>query len=361
LLLAAVAVPLSFLFDFSWENTIGIDRTWAPPHVLTYAAVALTAAMAVLSMALRPREGGVRLWRLSAPLGAWIALWGSVASLAGILFGQWWQSAYGMAAGIWHPPQLLLTVGILSILAGTWIHGAEWQKSGGSSVPFLVAGGALAAMLSLVMGMFTLATLPDMYANRQHSGPFYAVACSIFPVVFVALSVAGKSRFSATLAALVYTVLVASTVWLLPLVPAQPKVGPIYQPMTHLLPPPFPLLLIAPALGLDVLVRVLGGRKFGGGWGNAVELGLAFFAIFVAVQWFFSGFLLSPAADNAFFAGGGQHWPFFLKIDEASKRTFWELKGEEFNNMAAVRCALLAMLSAHIGLWLGTRMKGGHS
>ena len=207
------------------------------------------------------------------------------------------------------------------------------------------------------MAMSTSISLVGIYANRQHSAPFYLVACAAYPVVLVALSVAGRSRFSATLGAAAYMAIVASLVWCLPLVPSRPLVGPIYHPMTHLLPPPFPLLLVFPSLALDVLLRIFSGRK-PGGWGKALEVGLAFFAIFVAVQWSFSSFLLSPAADNAFFAGGGRHWPFFLKIDEASMRTFWRLDGEEFNSVAAVRSALLAIVSARIGLWIGTWMKG---
>ena len=47
---------------------------------------------------------------------------------------------------------------------------------------------------------------------------------------------------------MVYTLIFCATVWLLPLFPAKPQVAPIYNPLDHLMPPPFPLLLIVPAL-----------------------------------------------------------------------------------------------------------------
>ena len=36
--------------------------------------------------------------------------------------------------------------------------------------------------------------------------------------------------------------------WILPLFPAEPKLGPVYHPVTHFIPWEFPLLLIIPAL-----------------------------------------------------------------------------------------------------------------
>ena len=43
-------------------------------------------------------------------------------------------------------------------------------------------------------------------------------------------------------------------------------------------------------------------------------VGFAIAILFMGAQWFFAEFLLTDMADNRFFAGGGQHWPFFLKI-----------------------------------------------
>jgi hypothetical protein len=38
----------------------------------------------------------------------------------------------------------------------------------------------------------------------------------------------------------------------LPLVPASPKLGPVFFPVTHLVPAKFPILVIIPAIALDL-------------------------------------------------------------------------------------------------------------
>jgi hypothetical protein len=347
MVLAAAAVPASLAWDFSWESTIGIDRVWAPPHVATYFSIAL-AALAALALLSRRSDAGLRIGRRYLPLGAGVTLWGSAAFVVGVVFDRWWQSAYGLAAGIWHPPQMLTATGFVSVIAGAWLCGIHWQQRGGASVALLVAGGSLLAII-------TTLSFPDIYANRQHSAPFYLLACGTYPMVLVALSIAGKSRFSASLGALLYTALLAALVWLLPLVPGSPQVSPIYHPRTTLLPPPFPLLLVAPAIVLDLLLRFSPGRR--SGWGAAAEAGIAFWLIFGVAQWTFAAFLLSPAADCWFFAGGGRHWPFFLRIDPAAQSIFWSVPGQEMTATRTLAAAGLAVVAAWIGLGIGTWLK----
>ena len=84
----------------------------------------------------------------------------------------------------------------------------------------------------------------------------------------------------------------------------------------------------------------------------AVIAGICFVAAFVAAQWFFSKFLLSPAADNWFFAGGGRHWPFFLKIDQA-RVMFWGVNQDPLTWRAVLLAMVFAMVSAWIGLRVG--------
>ena len=39
LALAAVGIPVSLIWDYSWESTVGVDQTWSPPHLATHFAV----------------------------------------------------------------------------------------------------------------------------------------------------------------------------------------------------------------------------------------------------------------------------------------------------------------------------------
>jgi len=132
------------------------------------------------------------------------------------------------------------------------------------------------------------------------------------------------------------------------------------------MPPAFPLLLLVPAALMDWLrARFLsqGGDDDAQVGTNplvetnrrelwlAIAAGAGFLAAFLLTQWFFSEFLLSAAADNRFFAGGGRHWPFFLKIDEA-RIMYWGVKQDPLTWQAV----LIAMLFAVVASWLGLRV-----
>jgi hypothetical protein len=68
----------------------------------------------------------------------------------------------------------------------------------------------------------------------------------------------------ATKAALVFMLIVLGLAWILPLFPATPRLGPIYNPVTLMVPPAFPLLLVFPALAVDVFMLL--DRKLRASW-----------------------------------------------------------------------------------------------
>jgi hypothetical protein len=364
---------VSLLWDFSWESTVGIDRVWAPPHTATYLTVALAGMTALGLMVSTTRSTAARhaavwLGPLGAPLGAWLAVWGALAFPVAILFDRWWQSAYGLAAGIWHPPQIVKAVAIFAVVAGAWLLCLRWQNQAGrapdhhatlwrarlwSHVPAV----AFAAGGGLVLLLIAVVSVTALYPNRQHSATFYLLACGTFPIVLAALAAAGRLRWPATVASVVYMALTGLMVWLLPLFPAKPLVAPVYHPLEHLMPPPFPLLLVLPAIALDLLLRILPWPAHrAASWLQAGAAGLAFFVVFLGAQWVFAEFLLGDLADNWFFAGGGRHWPFFLKIDPAARVEFWDTRRDELNFLSALNATGLAVLAARVGLWIGAWM-----
>lgn len=361
LLLAAAVLLASLLWDFSWESTVGIDRVWAPAHTAGYLAVALAGGTALVRVFACSRDAaggasGVRLGRLHAPLGVWLTLWGALGFLAAVLFDRWWQSSYGLAAGIWHPPQILKAISFFAVVAGAWLAGLHRQNNAtakggpGRAFAFAVGGG-------LMLALITIVSLTSIYPNRQHSAPFYQFACGTYPVVLVASTVAGKVRWPATIAAAAYLGLICLLVWVLPLFPASPQVAPVYNQLDHLMPPPFPLLLVAPAAVLDALFqRFPWPANRARPWLQAFAAGLAFLLVFAGTQWIFSEFLLTDLAENRFFAGGGQHWPFFLKIDPLARTAFWESPQDEFNPARLLGAAALSVVSAGAGVWAGAWM-----
>ena len=76
-----------------------------------------------------------------------------------------------------------------------------------------------------------------------------------------------------------------------------------------------------------------------------------FLAVVFAVQWRFSGFLLSEAADNRFFARSG-HWPYFAEPGDWMNRFFdWEKDPITLKGIALALAR--AFISARLGLALG--------
>jgi len=346
----ASGVPLSLLWDFSWESTVGIDRVWAGPHVMTYAAVVLAGLSSIFLIARgRCNRVGIRLGDWSGPLGAWVTIWGACAFAVALVFERWWQSSYGLAAGIWHPPQILKAVSFFAVTGGAWLLSFEMQHVPEQrSLPQLtIAGAAVLELISVV-------SLTSLYANRQHSAGFYIVACSTYPMVIMLLAIVSHSRWLALGSTLAYSMIFCLMIWILPLVPAKPLVAPVYNNLDHLMAPPFPLLLVLPALAFEVLLR----HRLWSRWSNypglqAIAAGLTFFVILLASHWVFAEFLLSDLAENRFFAGGGTQWPFFLKIDFFARQAFWGDTLSFKSSLVALGCSIgAATLGLAFGNWV---------
>src|SRR5947208_3449757 len=104
MLVGAAGIPVSLLWDYSWECTIGVDLFWGPPHAAIYLSVLLTGIGAIAMLG--RNAPGIRFGPWTGPFGAWLTLWGVAAFASTLLFERWWQGAYGLSAGIWHPPQI---------------------------------------------------------------------------------------------------------------------------------------------------------------------------------------------------------------------------------------------------------------
>jgi len=377
MLVGAAGIPLSLIWDYSWECTIGVDLFWGPPHTATYLSVVLAGIGAAAMMG--RGTNGVRIGFLSGQAGAWISLWGTLAFLAAVLFDRWWQGAYGLGAGIWHPPQICKAIAFFVVLCGALVCCASAQNQDENGGRF-VSKYAVSLAGGLILMLVWVVTLKSSMSNWQHGGGFYEIACGSYALPLAATALCGKGRFSATAAALVYLMLSCLMVWVLQLFAAKPLTAPVYNSVDHMMPPPFPLLLVIPALVLDlVLKRGAGGRRSTGagvslrsgfrresvplpGWMySSLIIGISaigFLAAMVAIHWFFSEFLLSKAADNWFFAGGGRHWPFFLKISDRARQAFWSGAGDEVNESTVLAALALTAVSLRLGMWVGKWLEG---
>src|SRR5207247_9202224 len=87
-------------------------------------------------------------------------------------------------------------------------------------------------------------------------------------------------------------------IWILQLAPATPKLAPVFNPVTHMVPPPFPLLLVIPAVAIDLVMRRVGpGRD----WRLSALVGLALLTAFLVTQSLLTEFLLTPHSHNFLF------------------------------------------------------------
>ena len=364
--LAALCIPIGVIWDISWHETIGRDTFWTPAHMMIYLGGALPGMLCgalVIQQTFWPRPGEpealVRLWGFRGSFGGWVCIWGSLAMLVSAPFDNWWHDAYGLDVQILSPPHSLLALGMYGVAIGAmllilaWRNRAEPGQQAIANTLFFLSCGTLVTMVTVFI-------LEMTFPNHQHGAEFYRAVCVTAPFFPVAASRATGLRWAATAAAGIYMLIAALMLWILPLFPAHPMLGPIYNPVTHMVPEPFPLLTVFPALALDLLLRALGrGRGFWRDTALALLLGAAFFLVFLAVQWPFATFQLSPAARNPFF-GGDMMWDYNASLGDWNHQ-FWERKGEVLDVLtlrAGAVAAGLAAVQCRLALAFGNWMAG---
>jgi hypothetical protein len=358
LLLAAASTSLTIgiIWDISWHISIGRDTFWTPAHMAIYLGGAMSglvggwlALQHTFFAGPAERAASVGLFGARAPLGAWIAIWGSIAMLTSAPFDDWWHNAYGLDVKIVSPPHTVLGLGMFGISAGALILVLSRQNRGeeraGTGL-FIYTGGIFIVLGSVFIMEFTT-------PNLQHAARFYEVCALIFPIRLVALGRAGRVSWPATRMAAVYIGMSCLMIWILPLFPAQPKLAPIYNPVTRMVPPAFPILVIVPALLIDLVLVRAGDAK---GWARRAAVGVALGAVFVAAllpaQWFFSEFLLNPHSDNWFFAGN-RYWGYQNGKGEW-RHLFWRLDPSRPDaDLITLRSLGVAWALAAATSWLG--------
>src|SRR5579864_1664203 len=284
---AVVSVVIGGYWDISWHMSIGRDTFWTPAHMLIQFCgilAGLTSAYLILSCTLGRdpalASASVSVWKFRGPLGAFIAAWGGATMLTSAPFDNWWHNAYGLDVKIFSPPHVVLDGGVLAIQIGALVLIASTRNR---------AGGALRRKLDWLLlilgGMITMLALTvvweSTYRVLMHTAQCYRAVAIVVPVVFAGFAAISEHRWARTIVAGVYTAYAMVMLWLFPLFPATPKLGPVYQRITHMVPMEFPLLMIVPALLLDIFEpRMTGWKK----WPKAAALGALFLCVLTVVQ-----------------------------------------------------------------------------
>jgi hypothetical protein len=360
---AALAVTSAYVggyWDISWHRSIGRDTFWSAPHMAIYACgvlAGLSSAFLIFTITFGRsplRDVSVRIWGLAAPAGAFICAWGGVAMLASAPFDDWWHNAYGLDVKIISPPHMVLAGGFFGIEFGTvilllaFMNRASERARPALQWLFLYVGG-MALSESLLLKLEYIAR-PDM-----HNALFFIVVCIGTPAILMAIAVASGRRWACTIVTAVYTAYGIGFLWLLPLFPAQPKLGPVLRPVTHFVPWEFPLLVIVPAFAVDLLLQQTERWR---PLARAATAGVLFLAVFAAVQWPFANFLMTPAARNWIFGttyfdygtpASSAYARFVFAPRDATPLQFW--RGMSF--AAAISCLMM-----WIGMHVGRLMRG---
>ncbi|HLH33248.1 MAG TPA: hypothetical protein VKX41_01145 [Alloacidobacterium sp.] len=305
--LAVTSVTIGAHWDVSWHRSIGRDTFWTPAHMAIYACGILAGVCCgylILNTTFRrvPEllSSSVGVFGFRAPLGAFLAAWGGVAMLTSAPFDNWWHNAYGLDVKIVSPPHTLLMLGIFAIEVGSlFLITAAMNRADGALFKklqwlLLYIGG-----LMMVLTMFF--RMEYTWDVRLHTAAAYISVALGVPTYMAMFWECSRHRWAATITTAFYTLFLIGLILILPLFPAEPKLGPVYQPVHQFIPPLFPLLLIVPAFFMDLILHKTQSWK---SWLTSLIAGPVFVLTLVAAEWPFASFLMTNTAKDRFFGAG---------------------------------------------------------
>ncbi len=358
-LIAVVSSVIGGAWDISWHESIGRDTFWTMPHVLIQLCGVLSGISCgylILSTTFQKnsplRANSISMWGFRGPMGAFLCAWGGVCMITSAPFDNWWHAAYGLDVKILSPPHVLLALGMTGIRFGAVVLIiSEMNRAQGEYRARLER--LLFFSFIFLFGMTIGIAQEYTFRFFMHGATFYLVAALIAPILMAAIAAATRHPWAATITTGLYMAMHLAFTWILPLVPAEPKLGPVYQKITHLVPPDFPMLLIVPAIVFDLVRRRIGAWNR---WAQAATLGAAFLASFLAVQWPFADFLMSPASRNWIFAT--DNFPYFVRPrspwvlnvfvpTETSVAAFWIRMG-----VALLAAVVMTEIGSRWGEWM---------
>jgi len=359
--LAVTSTTVGLYWDISWHIGIGRDTFWTPAHVAIQLGAVITGvscAYLILYTTFAGNaarmEDSVRIWGLRGPLGAFIAAWGGFCMLTSAPFDNWWHESFGLDVMILSPPHVVLILGIFVMgFGGLVLTTSQLNLSTGKIrkrlAQILLYSGSLLLCLLFMLG---LEYIGDQ--TLMHSAIYYRVLGMAAPVVLVGIGRATGLRWTATILAAIYTSLWLAGNWIFPLFPAQAKLGPVFTPITHMIPLGFPVLVLPGAVVLDLVHDRFAARS--DNWKAAVA-GVGFLAATVAVNWPFAYFMMSSYARNWIFAMN----EFGYDMPPSQYHLAWTLRAYEKTHVDFWVGMLIAMIaaciSARVGMYWGDWMR----
>lgn len=313
--LASLSIIVGLIWDISWHMSIGRDGLLSAPHLAIYlggVTAGIFSGYRVLKITLAgtvyEKAKSIKFWGVFyGSLGNLFCIWGAIAMLTSAPFDDWWHNTYGLDVTILSPPHTVLLLGMIMIQFGAIISVLSYQNLEAEKLDSISLKNfnylfALSAGFVLCM----VYTMASEYLGRfeMHGVTFYQIASLLFPLLLVAFSVSSRSKWGATQASLVYSVFMMLMVWILPLFPATPRLGPVLNPVTTFQPFDFPLLILFPSIALDLITHRFQTQNK---WLRALTYGFSFLMLLFLFQWPF-GNLLMASKGHWFF--GTAKWYF---------------------------------------------------
>lgn len=369
---SSLCVITGLIWDICWHLSIGRDGLFSPPHLVIYLGAVVSGVFSGYEVLHTTFAGSaaakakrVKIWGFFySSLGALFCIWGALAMLTSAPFDDWWHNTYGLDVTILSPPHTVLALGIIGVQFGAivsvlalknqTVHLAEtnpvWARR---RMRMLFVLFALSAGFLLTMWFVLISEELDRMVS--HTSTYYQIAAFAFPVFLAAFGRAFPGKWTITAVTGVYTLMLLLTLWIIPLFPAEPKLGPIMHHIDHYQGFAFPLMLVIPALAMDYFMNRFSNFKE---WQLTPLLGVAFLLIFLAVQWPLGTFLQeSPYARNWIF--GSHYWYFGNNPDWEYRYKFapWAIEAGTDLLQGLGIALMLSIISTRIGLAWGNWMK----
>ncbi len=362
---ASFSIIVGLIWDISWHMSVGRDGLFSAPHLAMYAGAIVSGVFSgyqvlktTIAGSVQEKKHSVRFWGIFyGTLGALFCIWGAIAMLTSAPFDDWWHNTYGLDITILSPPHTLLLLGMVGIQFGAMVSVLSMQNAGSGQFS-ASRGTVLKWIYALTTGFFLtmVCTILSEYQGRHdmHRPIFYIVSAIMYPLLLSAFSRSSVTRWGATQAALVYFVFQILMNWVLPLFPAEPKLGPILNPIDSFQSWEFPLLLFIPAMIIDYFNH---SPKISNDWLKALVIAPLFILVHLLVQWYVGEFLMTEYARNWVF--GQETWYFGANPDWEYRYAYapW-MEPPIAEMLKGLGIAIVvSVLTARVGLYWGNWMK----
>ncbi len=199
LLVSKLVAGWGVQWDIQWHVLIGRDSFWIPPHVMTYAGVALAVLVSFGVLAWETLVGSdrraERILGLIGTRGFHLAAWGIGLTVLAAPIDDLWHRLFGIDVTLWSPPHLLGIVGaVINSLACLVIACEVYPTTRAARFAALMITGAM------LYGGLHLTVDPSIRVAYLNGGVlFYTLAilsALILPLALVPTSMISGNRWA---------------------------------------------------------------------------------------------------------------------------------------------------------------------